>query len=195
MSSWYLIFLFAFALNLFVYFIAGLREVLIRGSAAIRFSTWLINGAMAMIWGWIAWAVGLAAGAIRGGSSLFIVFFAIAFLLLRGLLRLIGRGKYRRLWDAHGWRIDEAIKQPVILIPVLLIGYNRFDALTVLLVLIATWAGYGVALGVFALIRRRLDLENAEHRLKGSGVLLLSMAILAMLVVGIFQSFFPGLIL
>jgi succinate dehydrogenase/fumarate reductase cytochrome b subunit len=194
MSLWYTVFLFAFSLNLFVYFIAGLRDIFFRrpGSTSIR--TWLIHGLMIAFWGLIALGISRVISGIPGGSALFIVFFVLAFLLVRGGLILLASRTRPELWERYGWRVDEVIKHPVQLIPVLIVGYHEFSLPTALLVLLSAWIGYGTALGLFRLIQKRIELENAEHRLRGPGVLFLSMALLAMLIGGIFRSFFPQLV-
>lgn len=191
MTSAYTLFAFAFAFNLFVYFIAGLEDIGDQANKKRPFRQFLFQGAMILLWGWIAWLIQRLVVLIPGGQALFLVVFVLIFLAFRAAFL----AAFSRSGDESGsWIGDDVIRRPVIFIPVLLVGYGSLSPLNALLAMAASWAGYGLALWLFSLIQYRMNMEEAEYRLKSQGGILLSIALLSMLILAAFQSFLPRVI-
>ncbi len=189
MSDWQIITTFAFSLNLFVYFIAGVGDIMSDGTSEPAFRLWLRRGLLLLVAGWAAFSVNRIIGLIPGGQPFFILLFVLLFLGVRGLLVLIAGGRESSAIDIG--IIDDVIRHPMVFIPVLIAGYRHMRPWELMLMLFASWAGYGIAMGLFTLIRKRITLENSRYRLKGGSILLLSLGLFALVIYAVHQSVFP----
>lgn len=197
MNTASLVFIFTVSLNVFVLYLAGMAEILgspVGGRSMIRDSLkrhWLYKGGYLLLWGVIAILIQRLCILLPRGEALFISFFALAYLIFRSLFILI-LSKIRGLEHREiiVKAVDRLFRDPVLLIPVLVIGYSRLTVYQSLIVVASAWAGLGISLLLFVSIRVKVDLEEGRPRLKGSNMMILSAALMAMLLIALDQAFF-----
>lgn len=197
MNTASLVFIFTVSLNIFILYLGGMAETLaspVGGRSMIRDSLkrhWLYKGGYLLLWGVLAILIQRLTMILPRGEALFISFFTLAYLILRSLfIFILSRIRGAEHREDIVKAVDRLFRDPVLLIPVLIIGYSRITVYQSLIVVVSAWAGLGIALLVFVSIRVKVDLEAGRPRLKGSNMMILSAALMAMLLIALDQAFF-----
>ncbi len=195
MTAGVIFFLFAVSANLFLMMLAGASYFIPREEGGSEMKNWYMPALQLFIWGGVAFTIRHLVLLIPSGAPFFLPAFAGIFILVRALISALVQQSFQaRLREKIMNTLDDAIVNPMLLIPVFYIGYNDVDALATLLLLLSSWVGCRLAYGIFVNIVNRLRLESPSSGLDTSGKFLLTAALMALIASGLDQAFFSQLL-